>query len=321
MFRNPILQTFTDVSSVNDVCERGGIIWLACNGGKVKRSIDTGKTWTTYDLSSLIPGGFGNVNKVFGSHGFFPNQWRFWGANGQCAYTPDNGATWIGQNITNPANLTITDVEDTNGYLVGVGSNYLSVNVGGDFNGATSTGAGDNWFTVARDTVDVTHVAMGAGSNYNLSIFGWPPPSGHLLGSYAKGTAKTTVGNCFDTQNNLVFVSGDGEVGWKDRPAYSATAPAVNTPASMSGATTVAIDYGTDNQKFAVVGAKSGGTRIWIAPANTNAVPVWTEYDPYAEYLSSGLSWKTIERDDSAGKWLTCGSNGSSQGVIGIWTA
>lgn len=323
MFRNPKLVVFNDTTKINDVCERGGSIWLACAGGLVKKSTDGGATWTTYNLNSVVPGGWvGDANKIIGNHGFFPNHWRVWGANGLHAYTPDNGATWSSLNITNPANLTIADVEETGGYLIGVGSSYIMVNISGDFNGVTSTGAADNWRTVARDSADVTHVSMGTGSNYYLSIFGWPPPAGHLLGAYAKGTSKTTMSNVFDTTNNLVFISADGEVGWKDRPAYSATAPVVSTPASMAGCVTTAIEYGSDNQKFAVVGLNaSSQNRLWVANANTNLAPVWTQYDPYAEYAGYSITWSAIERDDNRGTWLCGGATGSGQGAVGIWTA
>lgn len=316
---NPRLYVFPAVAEIFDVCERNGIIVAGGSSGKVFVSSNGGWSWTTYDLTSLI-GWVGDVRVVFNSHGFYPNTIRVWGANGYQAYSDNNGTTWTLQMRTAPTPLdTLTDVDDTNGYLLGCSSSGgYAVDVGGNLSGG-STGAGDSWMTCARDPNDATHALIGTGNKIFFGNFGFPPPTGHSTGTFTKGTTVGTVGAYFDSSNNMMFINADGSYGYKNKPAYTAsTAPTQYTSPVFTGANLNGLTFDRVNTlRWAICGRRNNNDRIWTS---TQAAPhTWTEWNPYSG--QNVWYWNRIDRDSVRGTWVTGGKTVFNQGCIGIWKA
>ncbi len=276
--------------------------WFAGGAGGNLAKSTNGTSWT----SVAIPGwGTGYINKIiFATSTTGADQWRVVGDNGKCAYSLDNGATWILDPLTGSgwgtSNIYALDYYPTTGtWVIGGADGKVAYFVEG-----TTT-----WVTTALPGADGVAVPLPPGAPAGIPAGTQGVPAG-----WGNSPVRAVA------QGNGVWMIGGGN-----------NVAGSDTISLLARSTNLAPSDGTAAWTFAYMGASWGdnyiadieygeGTGLWVAVGSGGAISYstddgvsWTSVALPTTALSNSANWGTSDIYDVSfdyGSWTIVGAGG-----------
>jgi hypothetical protein len=285
------------IASVKTVaCDQGYTpLWFAGGVGGVLAKSTNGTTWA----SVAIPGwGTDNINKiVYAISTAGVGQWRIVGDSGKCAYSVDNGSTWIMDPLTGASwgttNINALDyLPATKTWVIGGDNGKVAYFVEGT----------TIWVTTALPGADGVAVALPPGAPSSI-----PPGTQGVPAGWGTDPVRAVA------QGNGVWMIGGGN-----------NVAGSSTVSLLARSTNLAPAADTAAWDFAYMGAGWGdnyvsdieygiGTGMWIAVGTGGAISYSTDDGISWTSISLPVEWSAVDIYDVSydyGTWTIVGASG-----------